>query len=396
MAPPVQRSARLRLAITGLAIVGLVAILVLGIIFFVSLFFKSNTFVAWTLLMWFLWLWVAIGVSVAIMLHPVRGSGITLEVLAWGAWFIALIFAFAGAGFTTVIWARCQFNTGSLDDAETVICSSGQRWLLWILLFAGIVLVLLAVIGFAIHFYDYFAPRLDSSIRGLIGIGANGDDEGAPAAAESEDSYRRGGLLMFGIGFVGIFGLLLALVATIVFLVTVGIKDITFVTWLYNPVYIPFWIAAAISTMMLFMPAGKSKGALEVGAIIAWIVAFAFSIAGVAIYGIIWDKCVFKKSGLTDGQKAICDNEQWLVWILFLFAVWNILHTALGAGIHIWDFLARRRPTLEGLIHSVTGRGGNGSENAGRRYGKKRSVQFRSASAGAKRVGRPLLNRKKW
>ena len=170
-----------------------------------------------------------------------------------------------------------------------------------------------------------------------------------------------------------------------------GIKNITFVTWLFNPVYIPFWMASAISTMMLFMPTNKSKGALEVGAIVAWILAFVFAIAGVVIYGIIWDKCVFKKGGLTDGQKAICDNEQWLVWILFLFAVWAVFHTFLGTGIHIWDFVARRRPTIEGLIHSVTGNG-NGNENAGGRYHrkpKKLSVKFRSSvSAGARHVGR--------
>lgn len=352
MAEPVQRSPRLRLAITGLALVGLLVALIIEIIFIISLFFKSQTYVSWTLFMWFLFVWVAIGVSVAIMLQPARGRGTTVEILASVAWLIALVFAFAGAGFTIVIWARCQFNTGSLDQAETVICSGAQRWVLWFLLFFTIILLLMTVVGFAIHFYDYFAPRLDS-IRALlpIPVGQNGAENGDPA--ESEESYRRSGFLLFAIAFVGIFGLLLALGGTIIFLVTVGIKDITFVTWLYNPLYIPFWGAAAISTLTIFLPTRKNKGALEVGAIVAWLLAFALAIAGLVVYSIIWVNCNFKKGGLTAGEQTVCDNELWLVWILWFFSIWAAIHSLVGTGVHIWDFVARRRLTTQGLLGSL-------------------------------------------
>lgn len=365
MAPVVPRSPRLRLAITALAVVGLLVALVIELIFLISLFIKSQTYVSWTLLMWFLFLWLAIGVSVAIMLEPARGRGSTVAILASVIWLIALVFAFAGTGFTIAIWARCEFNTGSLDDAETVICSSGQRWVLWFLLFFTVIMLLMAVVGFAIHFYDYFAPRIDT-LRSLI-PGVVGQNE---ENAAEEDSYRRSGILLVLIGFVGIFGLLLALVAIILYLVTVGIKNITFVTWLYNPLYIPFWGAATISTLVLFMPTRKSKGALEVGAIIAWLLAFAFAIAGVVVYSIIWWNCNFKKSGLTAGEQTICDNELWLVWILWFFSLWAVLHTLAGTVVHIWDFVARRRSTVQGLLRSVTGRG---TENAGK---KLRSVRL--------------------
>ena len=266
-------------------------------------------------------------------------------------------------------------------------------------------MIIISVAGFAIHFYDFYMPRV-GTIRALIPAGIVGNGENDNGTNGSEDSYRRGGLLIFGIAFVGIFGVLLALVAIIIFLVTVGIKNITFVTWLYNPVYMAFWMASAYSTIMIFMPVRKSKGALEVGALVLWIVAFAFSIAGAAIYGIIWDRCIFNKGTLTTGEKAICDNEKWLVWVLFIFAVWNLIHTALGVIVHIWDFLARRRPTAGGFLGSLglgrrgNGNGGNGNggngdpENLAQRYkrnlrnGVTRGTRHTKARGGAATRGR--------
>lgn len=368
MARVPERTRIMRLVIAGVALIGLVLALVLGIVFFISLSIKGQTFLAWTVILWFTMLWIALGMSLAITFQPKRNGTAVVEILTAIVWLTALVFAFAGSGFITFIWGKCILNAGSLDDAEAVICSSSQEWLLWLLLVFGFAMLILTAVGFAVHFYDYFAPRIASiqavvKIPGLIG--KNGDEPVAPGTPtreaptippttttteEAEPQYNRSGLVRIAIAIVGLLGIMWALAVTLVFLITVGIKNATYVTWLFFPLYIPFWVAVGISTTMIFLAVKGTKSFLEVIAIVAWIIAFAFAIVAVAFYSIVWSKCIFNKGSFTAGEQAICDHERWLIWLLWFFSLAIVIHTLAGVVIHVWDYLSRARPTIARLL----------------------------------------------
>ncbi len=379
----VPRSRAIRLAIGLLTAAGILIAFILWLIFVISLSFKDNTFVAWTLLMWFLALWLSIGMSLAVTLQPKKPSSMVSEIIVAVAWLIALVFAFAGTAFITFIWGKCTFDQGGLDAAEIVACKGSQEWVLWLLWIFGLLLLFLTAIGFAIHVYDWIVPRLGTLTAAIpFAIGQNGN--GAEAEKpEGAPSVRRSGLLRLLIALVGILGIAWVFVALILYLVTVGIKDTTFVSWFLNPWYIPFWMAAGISTMMVFLPVARTKGLLEIGAVIVWLVAFVFTFVGMIFYIILWVRCPLNKGSTTDGEKAICSNEDWLIWILFFASVVIAIHSLVGLGVHLWDYISTRRRTIEGLVRFIRPGGGGGG---GGGAGAKLSLSRMSGRAGAKAV----------
>lgn len=387
----------MRLAIGLLTGASLLILLIVWLIFVISLSFKDNTFVTWTLLMWFLPLWIAIGMSLAVTLQPRRPKTMIAEIITAVVWLVALIFAFVGSAFITFIWGKCVFNQGGLDAAEIVACKSSQLWVVWLLFIFGLLLLFLSAIGFAVHVYDWIVPRL-GILAGLIPftIGQNGNGNGGEPSAAPDDapSVRRSGLLRLLIAAVGILGIVWALLGIIIYLVTVGIKDTTFVSWYLNPWYIPFWMGAGISTLMIFLPVARTKGLLEIGAVITWIVALVFALVALIFYSILWVRCPLKKGATTDGEQAICDNEVWLVWILW-FAAWILaIHSLVAVGVHLWDYLSTRRRTVEGLVRYVRG-GGRGATPATAKLGRRTARMYKEGSRRALNFAQEKPGRRK-